>query len=188
MKPGTSRKLAITAVVVIFLVTCVSCMMLPHPDTDPGVPEAEVTTAAGESVAVESLDYEWTYWDDITDAKTTASVVQVDSYDLPAKDVPSVSVAEGERVTVRFELPAEAVEARSWSEKDIELRDGTSDAALPLPSLVRGIMRLGAPAEETVPVELVDGAAELVAEPGRRYEVIADFEAGTAEYAFSTRS
>ena len=186
-----TRRFVFFAVVVIFVLTVGSCITLPHdPSEDPDLPVAHVAASdapSGSGVEVTTLDCDWTYWSSANGTETHLSVEQVESYEFSIDEIPSVTAGTDGRVSVSFDQTPAGVTARCWSEKDIEAWNALPRRVPligPLVSLVQGATDL--PAEEDTSVELTaDGTARLRVESGYRYELVASFDEGWAEYVFT---
>ena len=189
MKPRTSRYIALTAVLVILVVTCASCLMIPgDPNDRPILPVATATTEGGSKAQLSDCDSEWTYY--YEGRKTTATTHKIDPYDTydnngrgwPA----SLGVTGPTKVSVSFDVPPTEVTAMRWDEDDIDAR-ADAQAATRL-TLGERISLLGEPEHEDVAAVLeADGTVSLDVEPGYRYALEVSFEDGWVTYAFTTK-
>ena len=80
MKPRTSRYIALTAVLVILVITFASCLMLPgDPNDRPILPVATAATEGGSKARLSDCDSEWTYY--YEGRETTATARKIDPCD-----------------------------------------------------------------------------------------------------------
>ena len=186
-----TRRLVIVAVVVIFVLTVGSCITLPHdPSEDPDLPVAHVAASdapSGSGIEVTTLDCDWTYWSSANGAETHLSVEQVESYEFSIDEVPSVAAGIDGRVSVSFDQTPTGVTARRWSENDIKSASAIR-RRVPVIGLIDELAQgtTISSAEKDVAVELgTDGVAQIAVEPGYRYELVANFDEGWAEYVFT---
>ena len=189
MRPRTSRYIALTAVLVILVITFASCLMLPgDPNDRPILPVATAATEGGSKARLSDCDSEWTYYYEGRETTATARTIDpYDTYDDNGRGWPAaLDVTEPTGVSVSFDVPPTEVTAMRWDEDDIDARAATQ-ASTRL-TLRERIGLLGEPAHEDVAAVLeADGTVSLDVEPGYRYALDVSFEDGWVIYAFTTK-
>ena len=191
MKPKVSRGIAIAAVLIILVVTFVSCVTLPRGDAhgpEADVPGAQaVVSGEDDAVALTLGSYTWSYMDGSD--RHVEELHQIDPQKWHIDELAQVPAAAGSTVTVHFDEEPLWAYARSWNEE--ELADG-SIADSPLFWRLRTIIDTAESVGDEVISTFKDGALTFDVEPGRRYAISATYEQGFSgndhtEYVFTVR-
>lgn len=191
MKPKVSRGIAMTAVLIILVVTFVSCVTLPRGDAhgpEADVPGAQaVVSGEDDAVALTLGSYTWSYMDG--SERHVEELHQIDPQKWHIDELAQVPAAAGSTVTVHFDEEPLWAYARSWNEE--ELADG-SIADSPLFWRLRTIIDTAESVGDEVTSTFEDGALTFDVEPGRRYAISATYEQGFSgndhtEYVFTVR-
>lgn len=191
MKPKVSRGIAMTAVLIILVVTFVSCVTLPRGDAhgpEADVPGAQaVVSGKDAAVALTLGSYTWSYMDG--GERHVEELRQIDPQKWHIDELAQVPAAAGSTVTVHFDEEPLWAYARSWNEE--ELADG-SIADSPLFWRLRTIIDTAESVGDEVISTFKDGVLTFEVEPGRRYAISATYEQGFSgndhtEYVFTVR-
>lgn len=191
MKPKVSRGIAMTAVLIILVVTFVSCVTLPRGDAhgpEADVPGAQaVVSGEDDAVALTLGSYTWSYMDG--SERHVEELHQIDPQKWHIDELAQVPAAAGSTVTVHFDEEPLWAYARSWNEE--ELADG-SIADSPLFWRLRTIIDTAESVGDEAISTFKDGVLTFEVEPGRRYAISATYEQGFSgndhtEYVFTVR-
>lgn len=188
MKPATSRNVAILAIVAIFVATVVSCVTLPS--ATPPVPEADVPEAhlcaAGskDELTLTFGSYDWSYAVDGQDYG--AQLLQVGPQQWDVSELAQLDAGGTTPVTVCFDETPITAYVRGWNEDELG-----ADSALDAPLLwrARPVLNDFDSLGDEVPSTYKDGRLAFEVEPGRRYAVRTTFGSGSdhVEYVFTVR-
>lgn len=130
------------------------------------------------SVLLPTFGYTWSFEEDGETQTVIADAAH--PVQCEAADLNDVSVGETAEVTVGFDEPALGAVVEHWSEAEIS-------AAAEAAGSVLDINPDDLAAETSAVTAGDDGALSLAVEPGYRYSLTVEFEAGTVTYAFTVR-
>ena len=177
MKPKVSRSIAIAAVLIILVVTFVSCVTLPREDAhgpEADVPGAQaVVPGEDDAVALTLGSYTWSYMDGSD--RHVEELHQIDPQKWHIDELAQVPAKAESTVTVRFDEEPLWAYARSWDEE--ELADGSITDLLFFWRLRPLFDTLDSVGDE-VASTFEDGTLTFDVEPGRRYAISATYEQG----------
>lgn len=148
------------------------------PSEPPGAFVEYRTDHAVVSVLLPTFGYTWSFEENGETQTVIADAAH--PVQCEAADLNDVSVGETAEVTVGFDEPALGAVVERWSEAEISTAAEAAGSVL-------DINPDDLAAETSAVTADGDGALSLTVEPGYRYSLTVEFEAGTVTYAFTVR-